>query len=113
VRQAYISGPYSNPDLTRRQVNIERALMAALALLHAGWLPICPHVSMNHDTEWTRAISKDRDVLYTLNPKIDALVTLASWGESPGACEEVKLAHELGIPCLTLNDATRGGACLS
>jgi hypothetical protein len=98
MRQAYVSGKYSDPDPAIVLHNIRAALEAAILLARHGWNPIVPHVSMNHTTAWDLAMSKDKMTLHTLDPQTDVLVMLPSWWDSPGACEEVELAHKRGIP---------------
>ena len=105
IRQAYVSGCYSNPDPRLRNANIMRAMEAGIALLQHNILPIVPHVGMNHMTLWAVAISHDKTILHSLDPAQDALVTLFGWGESPGANEEVKLAMMLGIRVMSLSEA--------
>lgn len=107
MRQAYVSGSYSNSDPRMRNGNIMRAMEAGMVLLQRNWLPIVPHVSMNHATPWSVAISRDKMVLHSLDPMNDVLVALSGWGDSPGACEEVKLAQMLGIRVLSLQEALR------
>jgi hypothetical protein len=107
MRQCYISGQYSNADPMLRNGNIMRAMEAGIALLQRNWLPIVPHTSMNHSTLWSVAISRDKMVLHSLDPMTDVLVVLSGWGDSPGACEEVKVAQMLGIRVLTLHEAIR------
>jgi len=107
MRQAYVSGSYSNADPRLRNANIMRAMEAGIALLRHNILPIVPHVSMNHMTPWSVAISRDKMVMHSLDPMNDVLVALSGWGDSLGACEEVKLAQMLGIRVLTLEEALR------
>ena len=108
IRNAYISGPYSNPDDLKRNANIMDALDAGIALLQHGILPIIPHVSQNHRTSWAVAISHDKTIIYSLDPEHDVIVTLFGWGNSPGACVEVELAMMLGIKVMSLSEVLNG-----
>ena len=105
IRNAYVSGSYSNPDPLLRNANIMRAMEAGIALLQHNILPIVPHVSQNHATSWGTAISHDKMIIHSLDPKQDVLVTLFGWGNSPGACVEVNLAMRLGIHVMNLSEA--------
>jgi hypothetical protein len=46
--------------------------------------------------------------IHSLDPKQDVVVTLFGWGNSPGACEEVKLAMMLGIRVMSVREALNG-----
>ena len=93
-RIAYVAGPYSGDVRS----NILRAVeMGALLLRHTNYLPIIPHVSQNHATPWDIAMERDYEIMRGLDPACDIVVTLGGWEHSMGSCEEVKLAHTLGL----------------
>lgn len=105
MRQAYVAGPYTSVTEDGTRSNIRAALGHAHALTAAGWHCIVPHVMGSHAATWDDAMERCRVLIATLDPKTDALVVLPTWAQSKGACEEVQLAHALGVPVLTVVEA--------
>lgn len=97
--RVYIAGPISKGVL---QDNIDRARDAAMALLRAGYSPMCPHLTcfMGGNTpEVLPAGTKHEDWYATDLPWVAvSQAVLRLPGESVGADLETKLADELRIP---------------
>ncbi|MBI4443750.1 MAG: DUF4406 domain-containing protein [Acidobacteria bacterium] len=95
----YIAGPYTALSEAQTLQNVQRAIDAALKLYERGHLPYIPHL-----THWVDKRAKEIGIEITHDDYIrrwesgwlalcDALLFL---GESPGACEELELAKQLG-----------------
>lgn len=96
----FVSGPYSAPTLAARTTNVRRAIRAATELMHKGHQPFLPHLSHYWDGQARvdgKPIEYERWMEYDFHwlRLCDAVLYL---GPSPGACREVDLALELGIP---------------
>lgn len=107
IRQCYVAGPYTdNAALgTTRQQNVKRALLAAVQLLDNGWMPIVPHVSMDHETPWQFALLKDKLTIRDMSPKLDVLVLLPGHEHSAGVAVEIETAKEQGITIMSFQEA--------
>ena len=109
-KRIYISGPLTSSGNVRE--NIERAIVAARALVAAGFAPLCPH--LNYVLDPTESFPHDlfMDIELPWVAVADALLRLP--GESLGADIEVGEAERLGIPVFcTIADLSRhfaGGA---
>jgi hypothetical protein len=89
----YVAGPYSQGDPV---LNTRKAIEVGNELVELGFVPFIPHVTLL----WHLVIPHDVDYWYKYDnewiKKCDALFRLE--GGSYGADQEIKLAHELGIP---------------
>lgn len=93
MKYVYISGPYTNGD---QAANVRAAIEAANALLDAGYIPYCPHLSHFHHMLFPHDYETWMQLDLAWLEKCDALVRLD--GYSPGADREVEHALALGIP---------------
>lgn len=91
--KVYISGPITKGD---RERNLQQAMDAHLALLTAGFAPICPHLTMLLPHAWTteHGVWIECDLPWVA--VADALLRLP--GESAGAEAECDFAFECGVP---------------
>jgi hypothetical protein len=93
----FVAGPYRHTDEWRVFQNIRRAETLALSLWSMGLAVICPHKNTEHfggaapDAVWL-------DGALEMVRRSDAVVCLPDWEESEGACGEVALAKQMGIP---------------
>jgi NTP pyrophosphatase (non-canonical NTP hydrolase) len=109
-RRIYIAGPISQGDLAS---NMNQAVQAYTRLIHAGFAPLCPHLSCYakpvHSTEsgavWCEAttsgksgIAHDAWLAVDLQWVAVSEAVLRLPGESPGADRETAFAQQLGIP---------------
>ena len=107
TRTAYICGGYTAPTDAARRANIRKALEAGLIMLDQGYFPLVPHASMNHETDWETALQRCENVIHSLDPRTDCLITLDGWQSSKGCIREVALADAIGLPVRTLGPVTR------
>jgi hypothetical protein len=97
MKVVYIAGPYRAPSEYEVVQNIRRAEALALEVWRAGAAAICPHMNTAlwggaaDDSVWLRG---DLEILR----RCDAMVCAPNWRQSKGACGEVALARELGLP---------------
>ena len=93
----YIAGPL-NVDSEDEKTNVQIAIMTAEAIIQMGGIPYLPHLTLF----WDKQFRHPKDYWMTLDKawlsKCDALYRIP--GNSEGADEEVKYAHELKIPVL-------------
>lgn len=94
-RKIYISGPMAGyPDMNTGRFN-----QAARDLHDAGFEPVNP-VDNGLPSGLTPSDYMRVDLVMLLG--CSGVATIGEWRESWGACIEVNLAHELGIPVLPL-----------
>ena len=95
----YLSGPYSDEDKRRRDLNIERARECAGICLRRGHWPFCPHTMTGcfedffPDLPWMTYIAADLAWL----PFCHSMLMLPEWEDSRGACIEWESARKLGL----------------
>jgi hypothetical protein len=97
-RLIYVAGKYSG-DV---DANITAARRAAIALVKAGFTPICPHLNNAHfETEpeleainYSDFIESDLNII----SRCDAIFFLREWGLSPGAIIEITFSNIISIP---------------
>lgn len=93
MKRVYVAGPYTKGDVV---LNVRAAILAADALLTAGYIPFLPHTTMF----WHLVAPHEIEVWYDYDlawlRQCEAVVRLP--GESTGADAEVAAAKELGIP---------------
>ena len=106
--QVYVSGRYTADTEAEIMVNIRRALDAGDTMLKLGYAPIIPHVCMNHNTSWKKAIDHDLEIVRGLCPATDVLVLLPGWEQSKGAEVERKEAAMRGIRVVLYDDILMG-----
>ncbi len=110
-KRIYLAGPISKGDMLH---NVQQADVAFLALLRAGFAPMCPHWSVYHGSA-QRPVAPDGPVVATADAKPNG-TTHADWmgvdlpwvavsdavlrlsGESVGADQECAHAASLGVP---------------
>ncbi|UCC29699.1 MAG: DUF4406 domain-containing protein [Phycisphaerales bacterium] len=97
VRLVVVAGPYRSSTEWGTFENIRRAEALALQLWMLNVAVICPHKNTANfggaadDQIWLEGAKE-------IVRRADAVVTLPGWEASEGACGEVELANELGIP---------------
>ncbi len=106
--QAYVSGRYTADTEAEIMVNIRRAIDAGDTMLKLGYAPIIPHVCMNHNTSWDKAIEHDLGILRSLCPLTDVIVMLPGWEKSLGAQREREEAVKRGIRVVLYDDILMG-----
>jgi hypothetical protein len=95
----YVAGPFRGSSYWKQEQNIRSAEEIALAIWQAGAACICPHTNTRFfqgaapDALW---LTGDIEILR----RCDAVVTTPDWKTSTGACAEVKVAQDIGIPVL-------------
>lgn len=95
----YLSGPYSDEDKQRRDLNILRARECAGICLRRGHWPFCPHTMTGcfedffPDLPWMTYIAADLAWL----PFCHSMLMLPEWEESKGACIERDRARALRL----------------
>ena len=99
----YVAGPYSKPDPIQ---NTHNTLQIADKILKLGGTPIIPHLSLL----WH--LYSPKEYVFWLEYNMEFLrkcqAVFRIQGESYGANEEEKVAHEIGIPIFyNLYDLTR------
>lgn len=100
----YVSGPITKGDQFQ---NMRRAIDASNALMDAGMVPICPHLSAIHHVVYERPWQDWMEQDYALIARCDLLVRIP--GESVGGDLEVAFAIERGIPVYySVEDAIEG-----
>lgn len=99
MTKVYLAGPYSGGDPV---INTRNIVDAADRLAMAGFAVYVPHLNhfwhYLHPHGWEFWIKHDLEWL----PTCDYMVRLP--GESPGAEIEIRLANELKIPVLTVDE---------
>jgi hypothetical protein len=100
MMRIYVAGPYGSIDQDERTRNVERAMVAGLALLERGHMPFIPHLSHFFDqwaTEQGNAVPYETYLRWdaAFLEQCDGLLYLDS---SPGADRELELAVWLGRP---------------
>lgn len=100
MKYIYIAGPYSKGDVC---LNVREAIWAADRLLDKGFVPYIPHLTHF----WHLLSPKEYEIWTALDMewliKCDAVLRLL--GDSKGADEEVRTAHELNIPVFYMIEA--------
>lgn len=99
IKLVYVAGPYTGATREAVEANIAAAVEVGLKVARLGACPVIPHSNTSHPKFeeiqgyefWIAATAK-------LLTKCDALVTTTDWEHSRGACGEVRLAQELGMP---------------
>lgn len=89
----YIAGPYTKPDPVS---NTHRAALAWHLLWEAGYVPICPHVSLVLDL--VKPLTAKEWYDYDLEILKDCDILLRLPGFSLGADAEVDFCYERSIP---------------
>lgn len=91
----YVAGPYTKGDVA---VNVRNAIEAANRLADDGWTPFVPHLTHF----WHLVCPRPYEFWCELDNHFlqfcDLILRLP--GESAGADREVKLAAQMGIPCV-------------
>lgn len=108
-KRVYVAGPISKGDLAE---NVRRATRAALALMRAGYAPLCPHWSCYAGGP----LVSPSGTVYAVAEPLPAGTSHGDWmgvdlpwvvvadavlrlpGESAGADAEVREADRLGVP---------------
>ena len=106
--QCYVSGCYTADTEAEIMVNIRRALDAGDTMLKLGYAPIIPHVCMNHNTSWDKAIAHDLNILRGLCPAADVIVMMPGWEKSRGANREREVAVQRGLKVVLYDDILMG-----
>jgi hypothetical protein len=106
MKIVFVSGPYRAATGYGVHLNIQVAESAAIAIWQMGAVAFCPH----KNSAYLGGIVEDRAFLdgdLEILRRCDAVFLLTGWNFSAGAIEEVKLAHELGIPCFEVIEHLR------
>lgn len=95
----YIAGPYEGSDRFAVSANIQQARQAMVDLLRLGHSPFCPHTMTAHLEYYAPDIPRETYLRTDLDwlAVCAALLLLPGWEESGGACEEKRVAEELGL----------------
>jgi len=101
MRLVFIAGKFSGANAWEIACNVHRAEAASLRIAQLGGMPICPH-SLGRSMFGTLPEAFWREGCLTLLERCDAILLLPRWGESPGACGEVKHADKHGVRRLYL-----------
>ena len=97
MKVVYVCGPFRAKNSWDREQNVRRAEEVALGAWRAGYAVICPHTNTRFfDGAADDAVWLDGDL--EILRRCDFLLTTWGWENSKGACAEVNLARELGIP---------------
>ena len=98
MRLVYIAGPYRGPNAWTIEQNIRRAEDAAVRVWKAGMAALCPHANARHMLEGN--VTDEHALAGTLEMmrRCDAVLLVAGWRDSLGACAEVEEAHRMGLP---------------
>jgi hypothetical protein len=108
----FIAGPYSAPDGGHdatywyeidQHINEARRWATKLAELRIAFF--CPHMNSAHLE--VLALSATKEFYYEMDMVLlewaSAVLLIPGWQESPGAQAEKKRAHQLNIPCFTVD----------
>jgi hypothetical protein len=97
VKVVYVSGPYRSRDgINGIFENIMAARAVALECWAQGHAVICPHLNsafMDGTVADDMFLLGDLEILR----RCDAIVMVPGWERSAGACDEHRLAKELGL----------------
>lgn len=99
MKMVFVAGPYRAKSEWGVFQNIRSAEKLALELWILGLAVICPH----KNTEAFGGAAPDSlwlEGALEMVRRSDAVVCTPDWQASEGACGEVELARELGIPIL-------------
>ena len=99
MRVVFISGPFRAKNSWDREQNVRRAEVLALEAWKLGYAVICPHIN----TRFFDGAANDAVFLagnLEILRRCDFLLTTWNWEKSIGACAEVNLARDLGIPVI-------------
>jgi len=107
---AYVIGPYRAETREGILANVQRAALAAVAVLRAGHTPLCPHTmtdaiaALDAAPGFCDPVWIEHTLL--LLERCDLAVCIPGWKGSAGSRREVDHAKECGIPVRTLDDLT-------
>ena len=93
--RVYLSGPISLGD---KEANVRVAVAAFESLIHAGFSPLCPHLSYFAEEVYSVRLEHSTWIEVDLQWVEVSEAVLRLRGTSVGADEEVAHAEKLGIP---------------
>ena len=99
----YVAGPYTGKTKTERDEHIAAARKVAEDLWGEGHAVICPHTNSGFfdDSRPEIGYSAYAEGYLDMVARVDALVMMPNWKDSPGATNEHEYAVELGVPIFT------------
>ena len=92
MKTVYLSGKMAGiPDLNRDSFKEAREILRS-----RGYIVVCPHENSQDHLDQSRAFHMRRDIEHVL--EVDGLFVLPGYRMSRGACLEIAVALEIGIP---------------
>ena len=109
MKLSYLAAPYTDVDKAVVEERIKKVCIADANLMRAGIFttsPLLKHLILQH-ADLPSSFEYWRDYSMTLLCTVDQVIVLMldGWKESEGVQAEIRIATDVGIPIVYLNEA--------